>query len=93
MKRKIAGLLAVTMVATSIVAPPFTTTVLAENSSAGVEQTAEETNLLAKIDNQEVTPEYLGIPGEAHYGTKYYARNIWDMAVKDGKVLLSMGDY
>ena len=93
MKRKIAGLLAVTMVATSIVAPPFTTTALAENSSAGVEQTAEETNLLAKIDNQEVTPEYLGIPGEAHYGTKYYARNIWDMAVKDGKVLLSMGDY
>ena len=93
MKRKIAGLLAVTMVATSIVAPPFTTTVLAENSSAGVEQTAEETNLLAKIDNQEVTPEYLGIPGEARYGTQYYARNIWDMAVKDGKVLLSMGDY
>ena len=93
MRKKLAGLLAVAMVATSIVAPPFTTNALAENSSAGVEQTAEETNLLAKVDNKEVTPENLGIPGEARYGTKYYARNIWDMAVKDGKVLLSMGDY
>ena len=81
------------MVATSMVAPTLTTTTLADNSSAGVEQTAEETNLLARIDNKEVTTEELGIPGEAHYKTQYYARNIWDMAVKDGKVLLSMGDY
>ena len=93
MKRKIAGLLAVTMVATAVIAQPFATTTLADNSSAGVEQAAEKTNLLAEVDNQEVTPENLGIPGEKRYEKQYYARNIWDMAVKDGKVLLSMGDY
>ena len=59
---------------------------------------AATSNPLTKIDNLAVTPENLGIPGEAHYSTStyqtaYYARNIWDMAAIDGKVLLSMGDY
>ena len=59
---------------------------------------ATSSNPLTEIDNLVVTPENLGIPGEEHYSTAtyetaYYARNIWDMASVDGKVLLSMGDY
>ena len=90
MKRKTSRLLIMTM-AFSLIGTLFgKTTVLAGNS---VEENTTDTSILTKIDDEAVTPEYLGIPGEEHYGTKYYARNIWDMAVVDGKVLLSMGDY
>lgn len=55
-----------------------------------------DTNLLAKINNAEITPENLGIPGLLRYPNNsnyYYARNIWDMKSKDGKLFISMGDY
>ena len=77
-----------------------------ETTTAGGEEASDSatvygaatSNPLTKINNLAVTPENLGIPGEAHYSTStyqtaYYARNIWDMAAIDGKVLLSMGDY
>lgn len=53
-------------------------------------------NLLAKVNNAKVTPEDLGIPGLLRYPNNsnyYYARNIWDMKSKDGKLFISMGDY
>ena len=69
-----------------------------EASDSATVYGAATSNPLTKINNLAVTPENLGIPGEAHYSTStyqtaYYARNIWDMAAIDGKVLLSMGDY
>lgn len=55
-----------------------------------------DVNLLAKIDNATPTAENLGVPGLLRYANTsdyYYARNIWDMASVDGKLLISMGDY
>ena len=62
-------------------------------AEAAVEKNVADANLLSRVQNAEVIPENLGIPGEERYGTKYYAKNIWDMAAVDGKVFLSMGDY
>ena len=69
-----------------------------EVSDSAIMYGAVTSNPLTKINNLAVTPENLGIPGETRYSTStyqtaYYARNIWDMAAIDGKVLLSMGDY
>lgn len=91
MRRKISCLLVLTMVLSA--AGSLSGTFSAEAAVVQKEQNAADSNLLAKIESTEVTPENLGIPGENHYGTKYYARNIWDMAAVDGRVLLSMGDY
>ena len=57
------------------------------------EQKPENSNLLSQVNDAEVTPENLGIPGYDHYGDSSCARNIWDMEVVDGKVLMGMGDY
>ncbi len=93
MRKKLSCFLALTMVLSAVGTTTFTPTVLAETTTVTTESTTKDSNLLSKVDNKEVTPENLGIPGETRYGTQYYARNIWDMTVKDGKVLLSMGDY
>lgn len=49
-------------------------------------------NFLENLDEAYVEPENLGIPAKTKYAS-CYARNIWDMAVKDGKVYITMGDY
>lgn len=49
-------------------------------------------NLLDNLENIYVEFENLGIPAKGRYSS-YYARNIWDMAVKNGKVYITMGDY
>ncbi len=61
------------------------------------DQVEVDTNLLDNVSNLTIEAEYLGNPAASHYtGTssaQYYARNAWDMAVKDGKVLISNGNY
>ena len=61
------------------------------------DQVKADANLLDNVSNLEIEAEYLGNPAASHY-TKYdtahnYAKNAWDMAVKDGKVLISSGNY
>ena len=93
MKRKISCLLVLTMALSAAGSLSGGTAVSVEAAVVSAAVDSEESNLLSQIENADVTPENLGIPGESHYGTKYYARNIWDMVAVDGKVLLSMGDY
>ncbi|MDD6071326.1 MAG: leucine-rich repeat protein [Clostridiales bacterium] len=90
MKRKFAGMMAFAMVLSALSLPDVDRRLAAEKTVFAQEA---DSNLLSKVNEAEVTAEDLGIPGEKRYGTSYYAKNIWDMAVKDGKVLLSMGDY
>ncbi|MGN0173770.1 MAG: dockerin type I repeat-containing protein [Acutalibacteraceae bacterium] len=55
--------------------------------------TIDCSNLLAKVDNQTVNPQNLGIPFSEKYSSNVYARNIWDMKAVDGKVIMGTGDY
>ena len=81
MRKKLSCFLALTMVLSAVGTTTFTPTVLAETTTVTTESTTKDSNLLSKVDNKEVTPENLGIPGETRYGTQYYASNIWDMTV------------
>lgn len=66
------------------------------NDITDFNETAVDSNLLSKINGLSVTPENLGIPSILRYpdnSSYYYARNTWDMASVDGKLLISMGDY
>ncbi len=61
------------------------------------EQIKADLNLLDNISGVTLEAEYLGNPAASRYtnssSAHYYARNAWDMAVKDGKVLISNGNY
>ena len=87
MKRKTAGMMVLTM-ALSVASLTGTDEGLAAKKTVFAKEV--ETNLLSKVNEADVIAEDLGIPGQERYGTSYYAKNIWDMAVKDGKVLLSV---
>lgn len=51
-------------------------------------------NLLDNLENTYIEFENLGIPSRGRYSSSQaYARNIWDMAVSNGKVYITMGDY
>ena len=92
MKRKMSSMLVLSMIFSTIGSSMSGVPVVSA-AEAAVEKNAADANLLSRVQYAEVTPENLGIPGEERYGTKYYAKNIWDMAAVDGKVFLSMGDY
>ena len=52
-------------------------------------------DLLSMYKNQEVVPESLGFPADEFIvnSKNTYARNIWDLAVVDNKVVMGYGDY
>lgn len=51
--------------------------------------------MLEKVNGAQVSAENLGIPASEFINdsSNYYARNIWDLAAVDGKVLVGFGDY
>ena len=52
-------------------------------------------DLLSMYKNKEVVPESLGFPADEFIvnSKNTYARNIWDLAVVDNKVVMGYGDY